>query len=121
MTFVFDLSERAGHMTSIGEDGRVEFRFYRSGATDVRVVSDVIGWSAGQQMSSEGDGWWTVVTKLACGEYGFHYVADGELYADYAAHGVHQTSEGWESQLWIPWVERNPSKQQNSNATKLVT
>ena len=114
-------------MTSVTGDGRVEFRFYRPGATDVRVVGDHTRSQAGEPMASAGDGWWTVVTKLACGEYRFGYVADGCPYPDYAAFGVERTDAGaWQSVLVVRGgdaADRRETQRKiapNHNTTKRV-
>ena len=88
-------------MTKTG-NGIVEFRFYRPGARDVRLVGDFNGWSAGAPMQSDGQGWWLARVELAAGDYRFRYVADGTWYTDFAAHGVEVTKLGWNSVLVVP-------------------
>ena len=92
-------------MTSVTRDGSVEFSFYRKGATRVQVVGDFAG-PAGRgdtlEMFGGEDGWWRATTRLAAGEYRFHYVADGECYPDYASHGVEMSDVGVNSVLLVP-------------------
>jgi 1,4-alpha-glucan branching enzyme len=89
-------------MTSVTENGDIEFRFYRPSATCVAVSGDFNGWSNNALvMRPTGDGWWTAVAPLAEGEYRFKYFADGQWFPDYAANGVEQTKLGWISLLLV--------------------
>src|SRR5688500_18431260 len=89
-------------MTSLGKNGSVEFRFYRPGATDVRVMGSFNGWSQAQPMHPDGQGWWVLKLDLNPGEYQFRYVADGVWYTDFASNGIEVTKFGWNSVLIIP-------------------
>ena len=90
-------------MTSIGEDGRVEFWFFRRDVTDVRVVGDFAApVDGGFSMSGGSDGWWRATVALAAGEYRFRYVADGAPFPDYASHGIEVSKAGVNSVLVVP-------------------
>jgi 1,4-alpha-glucan branching enzyme len=92
-------------MTSVTRDGSVEFSFYRKGATRVQVVGDFADPDArgdALEMFGGDDGWWRATARLACGEYRFHYVADGERFPDYASHGVEMSEAGVNSVLIVP-------------------
>jgi 1,4-alpha-glucan branching enzyme len=90
-------------MTSLGNDGVVEFRFFRSGARQVSLAGDFNQWSEQLPMRRDGnDGWWAIELKLAPGDYRFRYVADGVWYTDFASNGVEATKTGWNSMLVVP-------------------
>jgi hypothetical protein len=106
-------------MTSVTRDGSVEFNFFRKGVSRVRVVGDFagqagspLGGDAALEMFGGEDGWWRATARLASGEYRFHYVADGESYPDYAAHGVEMDDTGVHSVLLVP--ERQQQQQRQS-------
>ena len=92
-------------MVSIREDGRVEFKFYRPGASEVRIAGDFDRWAGNLEMRSAGKGWWIFDAELPAGEYRFRYRADGAWYTDYAAFGVELSRQGWNSVLIVPEVE----------------
>jgi 1,4-alpha-glucan branching enzyme len=90
-------------MTSIRPDGRIEFRFYRPGAVDVKIVGTFNNWNEqAHPMRSTGDGWWTAHAMLDAGEHHFRYVADGHWFTDFAANGVERNKHGWNSILIVP-------------------
>jgi 1,4-alpha-glucan branching enzyme len=90
-------------MTSIRPDGRVEFRFYRPEAMDVKVLGTFNEWNGDSIiLRAEGDGWWGTIASLEAGDYRFRYWADGEWYTDFAAYGVELTEFGWNSVLFVP-------------------
>ena len=90
-------------MTSIGEDGRVEFWFFRRDVSDVRVVGDFAAPADGEfPMQSGSDGWWRATVALAPGEYRFRYFADGDPFPDYASHGIEVSKTGVNSVLVVP-------------------
>ena len=90
-------------MTSIRPDGRVEFRFYRPGASDVKVVGTFNKWDAtANPMRAEDDGWWVAEADIDAGEHFFRYVADGHWFTDFAANGVERNKYGWNSILIVP-------------------
>jgi 1,4-alpha-glucan branching enzyme len=90
-------------MTSIGKDGCVEFRFFRRGVNDVRIVGDFgTSGDGGVSMTGEPGGWWRAKVALAAGEYRFRYVADGVWYADYASNGIEVSKLGPSSVLVVP-------------------
>jgi len=90
-------------MTSIKADGRIEFRFYRPGAKEVKVVGTFNKWSAhATPMRPMPGGWWTLDAMLEPGEHRFRYVADGHWYTDFAANGVERNKYGWNSILIVP-------------------
>jgi 1,4-alpha-glucan branching enzyme len=89
-------------MTSVTEDGCVEFRFYRPRASQVSVVGEFNSWLDGvTPMRLDADGWWIASTKLSPGDYRFRYVADGVWYTDYASHGIEAGPNGWNAVLVI--------------------
>ena len=90
-------------MTSIGEDGRVEFWFFRRDVSDVRVVGDFAApVEGGFSMTGGSDGWWRATVSLAAGEYRFRYVADGAPFPDYASNGIEVSKAGVNSVLVVP-------------------
>jgi 1,4-alpha-glucan branching enzyme len=90
-------------MTSIRPDGRVEFRFFRPNAADVKVLGTFNEWNGESLiLEPEGDGWWSAVADLQSGEYRFRYWADGHWYTDFASHGVEMGRHGWNSVLIVP-------------------
>jgi 1,4-alpha-glucan branching enzyme len=90
-------------MTSIRPDGRVEFRFFRPNALDVKVLGNFNGWSGDSiLMSPQGDGWWIANVRMDAGEYRFRYWADHQWYTDFAANGVEPFQYGWNSVLIVP-------------------
>jgi 1,4-alpha-glucan branching enzyme len=90
-------------MTSVRANGEVEFRFYRAGASDVRLAADFTQWQENAQaMRHEGNGWWTARVRLQPGEYRFRYVADGQWFTDFASHGVELKKQTWNSILLVP-------------------
>ncbi|HEX8524115.1 MAG TPA: isoamylase early set domain-containing protein [Tepidisphaeraceae bacterium] len=89
-------------MTTVTPGGTVEFRFYRPEAQKVSVAGTFNRWSpTALQMSSDGEGWWTVKATLPAGEYKFRYVADGQWFTDFAAYGIEPTSFGMNSVLVV--------------------
>ena len=90
-------------MTSITENGRTQFRFFRPNVDSVRLVGDFSGLDGdGLAMDSRGDGWWTADVRFEAGEYRFRYLADGNWFPDYAAFGVELTKTGCHSILRVP-------------------
>ena len=89
-------------MTNILSGGQVEFRFYRPQASEVGIAGTFNGWqSKTAPMRRLGDGWWRAVLELPAGEYQFRYVADGQWYTDFAAHGVEHSRHALNSVLVI--------------------
>ena len=94
---------RTRQMTSIRPDGRVEFRFYRPDAMDVKVLGTFNEWYGDSIiLDPEGDGWWSAIARLEAGDHRFRYWADGNWYTDFAAYGVELTKFGWNSVLFVP-------------------
>ena len=90
-------------MTSIDQEGFVEFRFFRRDMRDVRIVGDIAdAWDSGFAMQAGSDGWWHARMPLQPGEYRFRYVADGTCYTEYASNGVEVTKSGVTSVLVVP-------------------
>lgn len=89
-------------MTSIRDDGTVEFRFFRPVANDVKLAGDFSGW-AGHAIGMQplGNGWWFALLNLGPGEYRFRYIADGNWFTDFASNGIEVCKEGWNSVLLI--------------------
>ena len=96
-------------MTSIRANGVVEFRFYRPGVAAASVKGDFDATSEELLMCRDEAGWWTATAKLPAGEYRFRYFADGEWFADYAAHGVEFEKEAWRSVLVVPELSEEAS------------
>jgi 1,4-alpha-glucan branching enzyme len=93
-------------MITFRDDGRVEFKFYRPGATDVRIAGDFDGWQGTIPMRNAGRGWWLHDAQIPAGEYRFRYRADGHWFTDFAAFGVEQNKDGgWNSVLIVPEME----------------
>ena len=89
-------------MTSILSDGRVEFRFYRPQARQAHVAGTFNGWCPdANPMRKDPDGWWHATLPFAPGVHQFRYVADGQWYTDFAAHGVEHGRFGLNSLLVI--------------------
>lgn len=90
-------------MTSILSDGRVEFRFYRPQATQVFVSGTFNGWRTdATPLRRDRDGWWRATLAFSPGVHEFRYVADGQWYTDFAAHGLEHGKFGLNSLLVIP-------------------
>jgi 1,4-alpha-glucan branching enzyme len=90
-------------MTNVKADGSVTFRFYRPEAEQVTLVGCFTGWQeAPIEMSSTGDGWWTLGKKFSGGEYRFRYLVDGQWFTDFASYGIEATKTGWNSVLVVP-------------------
>jgi 1,4-alpha-glucan branching enzyme len=89
-------------MTSVRNNGEVEFRFFRANASQVRLAGDFTQWQANAiAMRPEGNGWWVAKVRLDAGEYRFRYVADGHWYTDFASHGVELQKQVWNSVLLV--------------------
>lgn len=89
-------------MTSVRANGQIEFRFFRAGAKDVAVAGDFTGWQENAiTMRQEGHGWWVARVSLEPGEYRFRYIADGQWFTDFAAHGVELKKQVWNSVLLV--------------------
>lgn len=90
-------------MTSIKDDGAVEFRFYRPQVNQVKLAGDFSQWvRQAISMQPAGGGWWTAKLTLPPGDYRFRYIADGIWFTDYAAHGIEACEDGWNSVVLIP-------------------
>jgi 1,4-alpha-glucan branching enzyme len=108
-----------GIMTSITDDGQVEFRFYRPNVRSVSLVGDFNGSDNDTlAMNSTGDGWWTALMRFAAGDYRFRYLADGKWFNDYASFGVEPTQTGFNSILRVPETEK--VKRQNTCAKQVA-
>ena len=95
-------------MTSIRPDGRVEFRFYRPNAADVKVLGTFNKWDGDSLvLESEGDGWWSAIANLKVGEHRFRYWVDGHWFTDFASHGVELERHGWNSVLIVPEITQS--------------
>jgi 1,4-alpha-glucan branching enzyme len=76
----------------------VEFRFYRPDARQVFVTGDFSAWRQHRYpMWAAGRGEWVLELMLPPGEYKFHYLADDQWFADYAAFGVEYGPFGLDS------------------------
>jgi 1,4-alpha-glucan branching enzyme len=90
-------------MTSVQDNGQVEFRFFRPEATEVSIAGDFNGWDPSVDgMTPDGQGWWIASLTLPPGEYRFRYHADGQWFTDFAAQGVEMSKFGWNSLLLVP-------------------
>jgi 1,4-alpha-glucan branching enzyme len=99
-------------MTSIRPDGRVEFRFFRPNAIDVKVLGTFNDWDGDSvALESEGDGWWSAIAELDVGEHRFRYWVDGHWFTDFASHGVEMGRYGWNSVLVVPEMKTAASIQ----------
>lgn len=101
-------------MTSIRDDGTVEFKFFRPVANDVKLAGDFCGW-AGHAivMQPLENGWWFALLSLGPGEYRFRYIADGNWFTDFASNGIEVCKEGWNSVLLVSGTgneNRTPAK-----------
>jgi hypothetical protein len=98
-------------MTSVTEEGIVEFWFFRREVGDVRIVGDFdTPGGGGIAMTGSPDGWWRAKVALGAGEYRFRYVADGTWYTDYASNGVEVTGLGVHSVLVVPETRRHTAQ-----------
>jgi 1,4-alpha-glucan branching enzyme len=87
-------------MINLLPTGQTEFRFFRRGVKSVCVVGTFNGWQIGSTpMQSRGDGWWRIRLSLPHGIHQFRYVADGQWFTDFAAHGVEHAKWGLNSLL----------------------
>ncbi len=90
-------------MTSIRDDGTVEFRFYRPHVGDVKLAGDFSQWVRhAVAMQPAGGGWWTASLPLPPGDYRFRYIADGYWFTDFASHGIEACENGWNSVVLVP-------------------
>ena len=90
-------------MTSIRDNGEVEFEFFRADVSSVLLCGDFTNWQDQPvRMQSIGHGWWKATAKLAGGDYRFRYFADGRWFTDFAAYGVEMTEDGMNSVLMVP-------------------
>ncbi len=106
-------------MTSC-DDGIVMFRFYRPDAAVVKVLGTFNGWAGDSlQMTSDGDGWWSLQVELPDGEYRFRYMADGHWFTDFAANGVENRRNGWNSILVVPERRRAKAELNEKETNKL--
>lgn len=94
----------------------VEFRFYRSGVSQVYLVGSFDGWNlSNHPMEMESDGEWVIHLDLPPGSHQFRYLADGQWFTDFAAFGVEPGPYGWNSvihvspPLELPAVTRSSS------------
>lgn len=79
-------------------NGRVEFSFYRPGASNVFLAGDFNNWRRGELvMARQKDGYWKAWLELRPGAYRFRYCADGQWYTDFAAFGVEPGQFGFDS------------------------
>ncbi len=111
-------------MTIVGEDGLVEFRFYRPLARDVRLAGDFTAWALhALPMDCVGDGWWSAQLRMDAGEYRFRYVADGDWFTDFASHGIEVCRQGWNSVLLIAesmLMNRDDPEKAVANPKKII-
>lgn len=89
-------------MTTVMDDGCVEFRFFRPEAGAVRIAGDFSGWEPRLLMGASSDGWWSAKVEIPPGEYRFRYEVDGRWFTDFAANGVEPSPLGFLSLLIVP-------------------
>lgn len=90
-------------MVEIGDDGYVEFRFFRPGVSNVYLCGDFNDWRPDQlRMVRQDDGYWTLKLVLPAGDHRFRYMADGLWYADFAAFGLEPGRFGPDSVVRVP-------------------
>ncbi|HXE53904.1 MAG TPA: glycogen-binding domain-containing protein [Tepidisphaeraceae bacterium] len=89
-------------MINVLPTGQIEFRFFRRNVSDVCIVGGFNGWRVGASpLVDEGDGWWRTVLNVPDGVHQFRYVADGQWFTDFAAHGVEHSKWGLNSLLIV--------------------
>jgi len=89
-------------MTSVTNDGRIEFRFFSPGVSEVLLAGDFTGWNEqAVPMNPECDGWWSAEVKLSPGSYRFKYFADGREFLDFASDGYEPMHSDWQSILVV--------------------
>jgi 1,4-alpha-glucan branching enzyme len=96
-----------GHraMTSVTQNGAIEFRFFRPNVREVNLAGDFNGWSRTcTAMEPDGEGWWRATLQLDAGDYRFRYYADGNWYTDYASNGIEKGKWGTNSVLVVPRI-----------------
>ena len=82
-------------MITVLPSGGVEFRFFRRQVESVSIVGTFNGWREGEApMQDLGDGWWRAELNLGDGLHQFRYIADGQWFTDFAAHGVEHSKWG---------------------------
>jgi len=87
-------------VVTVLSNGQIEFRFFRRGISKVCIAGTFNGWQIGDlPMHTAGDGWWRARIVLPGGVHQFRYVADGQWFTDFAAHGVEHSKWGLNSLL----------------------
>ena len=95
-------------MTSVTQDGAIEFRFFRPNVRQVNLAGDFNAWSRTcTPMRSEGEGWWRAILQLDAGDYRFRYFADGHWFTDYASNGIERGKWGTNSIVVVPQTRIN--------------
>lgn len=89
-------------MTTVHNDGTVEFKLFRPGAAQVRLAGSFSDWQPRIPMSLGGDGWWQARLQLPAGDHRFRYEVDGRWFTDFAAHGVVPAAPGIDSVVTVP-------------------
>jgi 1,4-alpha-glucan branching enzyme len=89
-------------MTTVLDDGRVEFRLYRPEAGHVNIAGDFSGWLPTVGMGRGSDGWWSALLDLLPGEYRFRYEVDGRWFTDFNSSGLEPSPFGLNSVLIVP-------------------
>lgn len=89
-------------MTQLLSDGRVEFRFYRPDASQVRIAGDFSNWEPKLAMDPAAKGWWLLQVLIPPGEYRFRYEIDGRWFTDFTAQGFEPSPYGLNSILVVP-------------------
>ena len=89
-------------MITVLPSGQVEFRFFRRDVQSVSVVGTFNAWQEGQTpMHPTGDGWWRARLSLPDGLHQFRYLADGQWFTDFAAHGVEHSKWAINSLIFL--------------------
>jgi len=102
-------------MTSMMQDGTVEFKFFRPNANNVAIVGEFNAWNNDDTpMENLGDGWWSMTLDLSPGDYRFRYLADGQWHTDYAANGIEKSKWGWNSIITVPKQAAVATKKQET-------
>lgn len=92
-------------MTTLKDNGLVEFRFFRPEAHRVKIAGSFSNWKPLVDMTPEPDGekgWWQVRLPIPPGEYRFRYEVDGRWFTDFGAHGVEVSENRFDSVLVVP-------------------
>jgi 1,4-alpha-glucan branching enzyme len=89
-------------MTTVLDDGSVEFRLFRPEAVCVRLAGTFSRWKPDVVMDGLSDGWWRKLLKLPPGEHRFRYEVDGRWFTDFAASAIEPDGFAFNSVVVVP-------------------